>query len=150
MDNRIFFPGKQGGIMLLEALISILIFSIGILGIVGLQALSVKNAGDAKYRSDASLLSNKLIGQMWVSNRTPAALQANFASAGGGAAYTAWSNDVAAALPGAAAVPPTVTVNAVNTTVTPSSVVTITIFWKAPNEAPAAAPHKFIAIAQVV
>ena len=142
--------GSQNGIMLLEALISILILSIGILGIVALQATSVKNAGDAKYRSDASLLSNKLIAQMWVSDRTPATLQSNFTSTGGGAAYTTWSKDVATALPGASAVPPTVTVTPVTTAVTPSSLVTITIFWMAPNEPPGTAPHKFIAIAQVV
>lgn len=134
--------------MLLEALISILIFSIGILGIVALQAVSIKNAGDAKYRSDASLLSNKLLAQMWVSDRNPAALQAKFSSAAAGAAYVAWSSDVAAALPGA--IPPIVTFATVNATVTPSSIVTITIYWKAPNELPAAAPHKFVAIAQVV
>lgn len=136
--------------MLLEALISILILSIGILGIVALQAASVKSAGDAKYRSDASLLSNKLIAQMWVTDRTTATLQAKFSSAGGGTAYASWSNDVAAALPGASAVPPTVTVTPVTTTVTPSSLVTVTIFWRAPNETPGTAPHKFVAIAQVV
>jgi type IV pilus assembly protein PilV len=150
MKNHSSSQDSQRGIMLLEALISILILSIGVLGIVALQAASVKNAGDAKYRSDASLLSNKLIAQMWVTDRTTATLQTKFASAGGGTAYTAWSNDVAAALPGALAVPPTVTVTPVTTTVTPSSLVTITIFWRAPNETPGTAPHKFVAIAQVV
>jgi len=55
----------QRGSMLLEALISILIFSIGILGIVGLQANSIKISSDAKYRSDASLLANQYLGSMW-------------------------------------------------------------------------------------
>lgn len=151
MNTRSSSPDSQSGIMLLEALISILILSIGILGIIALQAASVKNAGDAKYRSDASLLSNQLIAQMWVGDRTPAALQANFTGAGsGGPAYLAWTSDVVAALPGASAVPPTVTVTPVTTTVTPSSLVTITIFWTAPNEPPGTAPHKFVAIAQVV
>lgn len=133
--------------MLLEALISILIFSIGVLAIVALQAVSIKNTGDAKYRSDAGLLANQLIGQMWVSNRAPAALQGQFASPGG-AAYIAWLADVNAALPGAVATPPTVTVTPVAATVTPSSIVTITIFWNAPNEA--AQAHKFTAVAQVI
>ena len=56
--------------MLLEAFIAILIFSMGILAIVGMQASAVKTSADAKYRSEASLLANELIGQMWVSNRT--------------------------------------------------------------------------------
>jgi type IV pilus assembly protein PilV len=150
MDTRPSLPASQRGFMVLEALISILIFSIGILGVVALQAASVKNAGDAKYRSDASLLTNTLISQMWVGDRTPAGLQANFSSAGGGAAYAAWNKEVAAVLPGAAAFPPTVTFSQVNTTVTPSSVVTINLFWKAPNEAPGAAPHKFTMVAQII
>jgi len=92
--------------MLLEALISILIFSIGILAIIGLQAAAVKASSDAKYRSDASLLANQLIGQMWVSNRASATLQTNFQT--GGVAYTAWLADVQFALPLVAANPPTV------------------------------------------
>ncbi len=143
-------PHKQGGIMLLEALISILIFSIGILGVIALQSLSVSNASAAKYRSDASLLAEKLVGQMWVSTRTPVALQANFSSAAGGAGYVNWNSSVQAALPGAVASPPVVTVTPVNTTITPSSLVTIIIYWKAPNEDRAAAPHKFTMTAQIV
>ena len=55
---------KQGS-MMLEALISILIFSMGILGIVGLQANSIKMSTDAKYRSQASLLANQYLAAMW-------------------------------------------------------------------------------------
>lgn len=66
--------------MLLEALIAILIFSIGILAIVALQAVSIKLAGDAKYRSDAALLAEEMLAQMWVSDRTPATLSALFAT----------------------------------------------------------------------
>ena len=58
---------EQAGVMLLEALIAILVFSLGILSLVALQATSIKLVGDAKYRTDATLLANRLIGQMWVS-----------------------------------------------------------------------------------
>jgi type IV pilus assembly protein PilV len=64
--------------MLLEALIAILIFSVGILGIVGMQASTIKASRDAKFRADAGLLANELIGQMWVGNRDGATLQTNF------------------------------------------------------------------------
>ncbi|MBK8385246.1 MAG: hypothetical protein IPL11_06065 [Candidatus Accumulibacter sp.] len=57
----------QAGVMLLEALIGILIFSLGILSLVALQATSIQLTSDAKYRTDASLLANRLIGQMWAS-----------------------------------------------------------------------------------
>ena len=51
--------------MLLEALIAILIFSFGVLGIVGLQASMVKSTSDAKYRSTASYIAQQRIGEMW-------------------------------------------------------------------------------------
>ncbi len=64
--------------MILEALIAILIFSIGILAIVALQAVSMKLAGDAKYRSDASLLAEELLAKIWVSDRVPANMNSLF------------------------------------------------------------------------
>ena len=54
--------------MLLEALVAILIFSIGILAMVAMQAVAIKQTGDANYRTRATLLANRLIGQMWVSS----------------------------------------------------------------------------------
>lgn len=60
----------QSGFMLLEALISMLIFSVGILGIVNLQALSVSNSANNRYRVTASLLADQFIGQMWGDDRS--------------------------------------------------------------------------------
>jgi len=134
----------QQGSMLLESLIAILIFSMGILAIVGLQATSIKLAADAKYRSDASLLANQLLGQMWASDRTAAALQTNFASPSG-VLYTGWATSVQSAVPGATGVnAPQVTVN----TAAGASLgtVQITIQWRGPSEATA---HNYVAIAQI-
>lgn len=59
-------PGEsQQGIVLLEALVAILIFSFGVLGIVGLQAAMIKNTADSKFRSEASHIAQQRIGQMW-------------------------------------------------------------------------------------
>ncbi|WP_280154312.1 type IV pilus modification protein PilV [Piscinibacter sp. XHJ-5] len=136
--------------MLLEVLVSILIFSIGVLSIVGLQANSVKQSSSARYRTDASLLANDLIGRMWVTDRTYATLNTNFATSG--TEYTSWLPQVQAALPGSAANPPTVTVVSVpagGVGGTPSSRVTITLSWKAPNE-PAADPvHQLTVVTQI-
>lgn len=55
----------QRGIVLLEALIALLIFSFGLLGIVGLQGAMVKGAGQAKYRTDASYIAQRRISMMW-------------------------------------------------------------------------------------
>ena len=69
-------PAQQGGVVLLEALIAILIFSFGVLGLVGLQASMVKNTSEAKYRSTASYIAQQRIGEMWAdpANLPPADL----------------------------------------------------------------------------
>lgn len=59
-----FAKGEQG-VVLLESLIAILIFSLGVLGIVGLQGTMIKNTSDAKYRSEASYIAQQTIGEMW-------------------------------------------------------------------------------------
>lgn len=130
--------------MLLEALIAIVVFSMGILAIVGLQAVAIKLAGDAKYRSDAAMLAEDLLSQMWVSDRIPANMSANFSSASGGAGYTAWQANVQATLPGVAANPPTVVVD--TSSGTTMGTTTITVRWQAPNEA---TPHAHVVTAQI-
>ncbi len=144
---------KERGMVLLEALISILIFSIGILAIVGLLAIAINNTGEAKYRSDASLLANQLIAQMWVGNRTTASLSTNFSSPAG-PSYVSWKNEIETngTLPGIAANPPTVVVAQVPggaATEIPTTLVTITLFWKAPEEPAGAAAHHYTAVAQL-
>jgi type IV pilus assembly protein PilV len=132
--------GKQSGVALLESLLAILIFSLGILGIIGMQGVAAKQVGDARYRFQASLLADQLLGKMWVSDRSPATLSASFSN--GGSGYQSWLGNVSAALPGVDAYPPSVAVDA-------AGVVTITIRWRAPNEDAAAAAHQYITVAQI-
>lgn len=117
---------RQRGATLLEALIGILIFSIGILALVGMQALAIKHMSDAKYRSDASFFANEIIGQMWV-NR---AGLGTYAYAGAGAppaAIDGWVTSIQNALPGvtAAANLPIITVA--------GTTVTVTVRWQLPG-----------------
>ncbi|ADL54214.1 type IV pilus modification PilV family protein [Gallionella capsiferriformans] len=56
---------SQQGIVILEAMIAILIFSMGVLAIVGLQAAMLKNTVDSEFRTDASYIAQQRIGQMW-------------------------------------------------------------------------------------
>lgn len=132
--------GKQSGMLLIEAMIAILIFTVGILGMVGLQATVVKQVTDAKFRSDASMLVNQLIGTMWVSDRTTGTLQTRFNT--GGVGYSAWLASVSASLPGVAANPPTVAIS-------DSGIATVTIRWLAPSEAATATAHRYVVIAQI-
>jgi type IV pilus assembly protein PilV len=60
---------SQAGVMLIEALIGILIFSIGILALLGMQGTAIKNTTDARYRSEAAYLASQVIGQMWVNDK---------------------------------------------------------------------------------
>src|SRR2546422_10742639 len=64
------FParGSERGVMLIEALVAILIFSIGILAVVGIQAVAIKDMTSAKYRSEAAFLAQELLAQMWTDN----------------------------------------------------------------------------------
>jgi type IV pilus assembly protein PilV len=133
---------KQSGSVILEALISILIFSIGILALVGMQATAISGVADGKYRSTASFLANQMVGTIWAnrqnavnpsaSNVMAASVDPTFACApcdansGVGNAYTqAWAmSSVAAALP-----------NAKTSITIIGSVVTVTVGWQAPTDA---------------
>jgi type IV pilus assembly protein PilV len=126
--------------VLLEGLIAILIFSLGILAIVGMQAAAVRNVGEAKYRSEAALLTDKLLGTMWASDRTPATQQNNFQTYGPG--YATWLTSVESALPGVATYPPAVDFDVDGT-------VTVTIRWLAPSAPAGSDPHKYTAIALI-
>jgi type IV pilus assembly protein PilV len=129
----------QAGFSLIEALVAILLFSLGVLSLVGLQVSAVQQATQAKLRSEASLLADKLIATMWVTDRTAATL-ATFNT--GGTRYNTWLAEVQAALPGSGANAPTVTVTA-------NGQVTVNVFWKAPSE-PASNPvHNFVTITQM-
>jgi type IV pilus assembly protein PilV len=148
MNSQTDFARQQSGMMLIESLLALLIFSLGILALVGLQGMAIKQSTDARYRTEAALLANDIIGQMWVSDRTTALLEANFESPGG-AQYTAWATRVGTILPGA--LPPSVDVfnNLANPLDQNNGRVTVTVNWRAPNEAIAIAPHSHVAIAQI-
>jgi type IV pilus assembly protein PilV len=56
----------QSGFSMIEVLVSILIFAFGVLGMVGLQASSVRYQTDAKYRVDASVVAEDAVARIWV------------------------------------------------------------------------------------
>lgn len=105
---------SQKGVVLLEALIAILIFSIGILAIVGLQAAMIKNTSENKYRSDASFIAQERIGRMWAD-------PSNIANYYG-------ANSVADILPNG--------VSTVTPEPTGRGLVTVTVTWQAPGGDP--------------
>jgi len=87
---------REQGVMLLEAMIAILIFSIGILGLVAMQGLAISTVSDAKYRSDASFYADQIMSQIWVDRGN----LATYVYPGGGAtALASWIATVNAGLP---------------------------------------------------
>lgn len=113
------------GIALIEALVGVLIFTTGILGIVGLQAAMTRAQGAAKSRADAALLAGELMGVARVEwAAAPDSEPTNYATDCSGACGL-WLAKVAQVLPHGAA---TLATDA-NT-----GVMTITISWSAPAE----------------
>ena len=145
----------QVGSALLEALFAILIFSIGLLALIALQAVSIKNSIDAKYRTDASLLINQIIAQMWIDRSNidnyghyqtgPVCAFTGSASANVSAwnsPVTDWLAQVSLALPGS-------TVNTTQILVSNSGStkqVSVTVCWKGPQET---TTHNQVATAQI-
>lgn len=56
---------SQKGVAMLEALVSVLLFSMGVLALVGLQSAMVKNTSDSQYRAEASYIAQQWVGMMW-------------------------------------------------------------------------------------
>jgi len=110
-----------GGFALLEALVGLLIFSIGILGLVGIQASMTRAQTSSKFRADAASLAGELIGAMWAD--MPNVNQYDDATCASYGRCKDWSDKVAASLPSGT---PTVTVAA--------GIVSVTISWTMPNE----------------
>jgi type IV pilus assembly protein PilV len=112
----------QGGIALLECLMALLIFSVGLLGLLGLEARVMNISVDSENRGRAALLASEIASQMWINNTVAPTT-------------TAYNNLVANAgdqtqggLPGGVA-----TVTQIGTT----NVANITITWQEISDAPA-------------
>lgn len=145
--SRRSLRNAQSGVMLLEALIGILIFSVGILAMIGMQAIGIRLASDSRDRAEASNLAGQLVGEMWL-NR---AALASYQYPGSGtppAALTTWIARVDASLPGAAANPPIVTVGPAPAPL-PASVgtqTTVTLRWISPSDTTV---HQFVMTAYI-
>lgn len=130
---------KQRGSILIEGLVSILIFSVGVLALMGMQSTAIKNASQAKYRNEAALLASQLLSQMMVDQVNIA----EYADGGGSPAREAWSQQVAQTLPNGVG-----SVAYVDTPATPRQA-TITVSWRAHDET-VGNEHQFVTSSNVI
>ena len=116
---------SQRGVSMIEVLVVIVLFSFGLIGMVGLQAKAVQASVSAEDSTRAALLANEMASAMWAANSVTLS----------SAALTAWDARVADAtdrgLP-----------NGVGAVTVTGAVATITVTWRAPNE-PAASVHTY-------
>lgn len=129
---------QQAGSFLLEALIGILIFAFGVLGIVGLQAHSLRVTNESQYRAEAAYLANMLLSEMWTDDY--ATLKANYDSSLGGAGYTKFKGDVKTKLGAVWVADPKVEFDTQPAPSAHSSFLTITVQFMMPGET---TPHEY-------
>ena len=115
MQARSVGPGQRG-MSMIEVLIVIVLFSFGLLGMVGLQARATQTSVSAEDNNRAALLANELATGMWSSNTVslPTATIAD------------WNTRVADAT--AQGLP-----DGVGTVVVTGTVARITITWRPPH-----------------
>ena len=150
----------QRGFVLLESLLAILIFSLGILGMVATYARAVQAAGDAEYRTEAARLADEIASRITLAvnrgaDRTnPVAVSAAIAASlpafahqatgsataaacaftgavSGNTIVTDWVGKVGAALPASSAARQQIVVDA---TAAGFNRVAITLCWRAPSD----------------
>jgi type IV pilus assembly protein PilV len=157
----------QSGMALLEALIGILIFSIGILAMVGMQAASINAVADAQYRIEAVNEANQLLSQLWVNvdrsntatiqasllafehQSTGAPATCNFSgAAAANPAIVAWAANLNGGGPGGRPLLPgsTPAMQQIDVDTGVSNRVTITVCWLAPGDT---TPHRHTVVAYV-
>ena len=148
-------PRTQCGSVLLEAMIAVLIFSLGILALVSMQTAAARSTIDAKYRADASFFANQIVSMIWVespANRATYLNGQNATQAGaaacqaGGAAATApealaWLGQVGRLLPSADANRQQITIVNDN--------VTVRVCWLDRSENAGGVYHNHVVSAQI-
>lgn len=126
---------REQGFTLIEVLVSVLVFSVGVLGMVGLQATAVRLATDAQQRAEATFLADQLLARMLIADPATAASFAHHPDgttrcaptgpASSNAAVTEWLADVTATFPRASADEQQITVSAA-----PANEVTVRLCWR--------------------
>ena len=111
------------GVAMIDALVAMLIFSLGVLALVGMQGTMIRAQTDSKARADAAYLASEVVGKMWSDllnianyNGTSCAQQTRCKE---------WQDKVASVLPSGAG---TISID------TATNDVTITLTWRSTDQ----------------
>jgi type IV pilus assembly protein PilV len=120
---------QERGIALLEVLVAILIFMLGVLGLIGLQGSMTRAQTESKVRADAAYLASEVIGRMWADIINVDAYAGTDSCTASSCAE--WRSKVGKVLPSGDAV---ITVDSV------TGNVSVTVTWKTPD----GQSHKYV------
>lgn len=59
-------PAAQRGSTMVEVMVSVVLFSVGVIGLMRVLGTAVQDTGSLQYRSTAATLADTAIGEMWV------------------------------------------------------------------------------------
>lgn len=127
MSRTVSRQRPRRGVSMLEVLVSTVLVSVGLIGVVALQARAVQISVSAEDQLRASMLANEITTQMWTSRSVnlPAATT------------TAWAARVAdttgAGLP-----------NGVGTVAVAGNTARVTVAWRPVNAPATAASNRFV------
>jgi len=136
----------QHGGGLVEGLVSLTILSVGLLGMAGMQGTLIQEGTESRSRMQAGFLASSVLGMAAANPENVGCFIVNSAqsvpcvSPDAQAQATSWTDQVGSALPGSAAVPPSVAYDAA------SGQLTVTLRWQMRGDTTV---HNFIAATQV-
>jgi type IV pilus assembly protein PilV len=128
------------GFTVIEVLVALLVFSLGVLAMVSVQATAVRMSTDARDRATATFLADQILARMLISDPATAGSFAHrpdgttscapSGTASANAAVTEWLAEVSRQLPNAPSTQQQIVVNTAN------SLVTVRLCWQNGNETP--------------
>lgn len=119
---------KQRGETLISALMSILIFSVGIMAMLGLMTAVMIETGNTQYRIKANEIASNTISMMWVGERSVAKLKEKYAKPEG-EGYKIFFSIVKSSLPGI-----TTEKNKPSIDIDNKGLINISIKWQTPSD----------------
>lgn len=138
------YRSASRGFALIEVMVSVLLFAIGILGLVGLQASMMQAQTASKVRADAANLADELTAIIWSDMNNIAAYTT--AGCAGNARCNGWLTKLPTVLPGGTLQTLTIDLGGTSVTNPDYGLITITLNWTLPN----GGTHTYTTVSNVV